>query len=690
MSACPPPPKKQKTLSEMAASSISSISDAISSTTKAIGAKTVQCLSFFKGSQGGISDFKKDLLKSANAIIIIAFGPSRSGKSTLLNYLTVRNFPLLDGRTMTKNAKRMARFKARGGSKPCTQGFQYAVVKASEFMAMHGLGDAPAGFGDFELFFVDSEGFGNIEGASEGLFLGLFSLLGAADAQVSVGLTPASSEDRVRCFAENIVVSRIFGNEPPKAISIIRGGSLEEGSDNESGSGSGSGSGSDSNSNSKGTKHRAEKKNKKLYENFKRQDTKDIGSFASAVKKRAIVDEGKLSILTMPYCNEEEGIAYKKTVRDLAGMILEGANPKSGEALAKKIDECFDKVCMCRDLADKVSMDDVYSVLMKEFIHNAADDEQKKALDELNDAAKKMEPKELADVWKKGVSNNKFLSKYANDAYCALVERIEGIVPSIGGLDEMTQEVLKLSKERINERVCGEGLLLIKLHIDMTTCDGVIARMHDVNPCLHEQKPGCNVTIKLIDEDGNATDRTIRVIVQERTFTYSTNPKDKDVETKTFHYIFPAALKVVRRNYGATTNRRAFGLWSTKTDKPTTTEDVDVTQDYTFNFLTMRATPIASISAYKCEYYYSKERSWLVNSTEEIKDTRLEIRIEYKDDLRLGLCEVEEYTWVNREKGTKTDRTVYANDPFWMEIKAVPHELTWRTNITDLTLIQLV
>ena len=74
-------------------------------------------------------------------------------------------------------------------------------------MAMYGLGDTLISFDDFNLFFVEPEGSEIIKGTSEGLFFGLFPLLGIIDAHISVDQISTSSGDGVKYLTENIVVS---------------------------------------------------------------------------------------------------------------------------------------------------------------------------------------------------------------------------------------------------------------------------------------------------------------------------------------------------------------------------------------------------------------------------------------------------------------------------------------------------
>lgn len=61
-------------------------------------AKMKKFFSFKKGISPSeeFQKFRSELLESPKALIVIGLGPSRSGKSTLLNFLTVKGYPFLN------------------------------------------------------------------------------------------------------------------------------------------------------------------------------------------------------------------------------------------------------------------------------------------------------------------------------------------------------------------------------------------------------------------------------------------------------------------------------------------------------------------------------------------------------------------------------------------------------------------
>ena len=117
--------------------------------------KVVKFFNFGKGvpPEERISkEFRVELSQSPRALLVLVIGPSKAGKSTLLNFLTLKEYPLLNKRgKITKEAKEMAHFEVRGGDIPCTADFKYKKVKASEFMEMFNIEGVPAGADDFDI-----------------------------------------------------------------------------------------------------------------------------------------------------------------------------------------------------------------------------------------------------------------------------------------------------------------------------------------------------------------------------------------------------------------------------------------------------------------------------------------------------------------------------------------------------------
>lgn len=116
----------------------------------------------------------------------------------------------------------MMYFKAQSGDIPCTTDFKYKRMKASEFMSIHGIDEINSDFEDFDIFFIDTEGFSTINGVSEDLFLGMFSLLGGVSVQMYLDQTPMTDIGRVKCLVQNLTVSSFLGSEHPKKQFLLR------------------------------------------------------------------------------------------------------------------------------------------------------------------------------------------------------------------------------------------------------------------------------------------------------------------------------------------------------------------------------------------------------------------------------------------------------------------------------------
>ena len=114
--------------------------------------------------------FKNSLMNSVNPKIFIVVGKSREGKSTLMNHLLLDkslNIPL--------NLRISSPFKARGGEEGTTKEFLfYGPIKASEFCRRNRLEFKEEN--DYDCFFIDSEGSGNLYQMSKNLYHGIFSL----------------------------------------------------------------------------------------------------------------------------------------------------------------------------------------------------------------------------------------------------------------------------------------------------------------------------------------------------------------------------------------------------------------------------------------------------------------------------------------------------------------------------------
>lgn len=116
-----------------------------------------------------LSDSFKQLFSSCkNPQIIMAIGKSREGKSTLLNQL------LKDKRIEYGTPRLNFPFQARGGEEPKTRDFQFVgPISSQDFCAINNI---PCPSNPIDLFFIDSEGTGNISEFSDSLLHGLFTI----------------------------------------------------------------------------------------------------------------------------------------------------------------------------------------------------------------------------------------------------------------------------------------------------------------------------------------------------------------------------------------------------------------------------------------------------------------------------------------------------------------------------------
>ena len=113
--------------------------------------------------------FKNCLINAINPKIFIVVGRTREGKSSLLNHL------LLDKNLDLPNNLRLSKpFKTRRGEEATTKEFLfYGPIKMNEFCRMNKLefnGE------DYDCFFIDTEGTGNLYQMSKNLFHGIFAL----------------------------------------------------------------------------------------------------------------------------------------------------------------------------------------------------------------------------------------------------------------------------------------------------------------------------------------------------------------------------------------------------------------------------------------------------------------------------------------------------------------------------------
>ena len=136
-----------------------------------------ECLQLDANNNFELSDrFKTALQNANNPKIALVFGTTRCGKSTLLNNLlkdkNARNF---NNRTI----KNKRPFKANGGLNRVTVGFQfYGPISSDQFKRRNNIINGNFPEGNYDLFFIDSEGAEDINGQSMNLFKALLMIQG--------------------------------------------------------------------------------------------------------------------------------------------------------------------------------------------------------------------------------------------------------------------------------------------------------------------------------------------------------------------------------------------------------------------------------------------------------------------------------------------------------------------------------
>lgn len=115
--------------------------------------------------------FMNSLINAVYPKIIIVVGKSREGKSTLMNHV------LCDKSSKLPESLRISYpFKAQGGENATTKEFlYYGPIKTSEFCRRNNI-EFKEKDKDCDLFFIDTEGTGNLYQMSKNLYHGIFSL----------------------------------------------------------------------------------------------------------------------------------------------------------------------------------------------------------------------------------------------------------------------------------------------------------------------------------------------------------------------------------------------------------------------------------------------------------------------------------------------------------------------------------
>lgn len=651
--------------------------------------------------EGRFNTLKRILKKSKRAIVVLVFGPSRSGKSTLLNFLTTKNYPFLNEfNEIPKVCDDKSPFPVGGGTSSCTRDFHYAKVCASRFRDIHGLSPESD---EFDIFFIDCEGFGNIDGTSANFFIGLFTLMDIASVQIYLDKNSASNKDIPTKLAQVIKSSKILGNEhQPKLISVSRTTpdskkeKEEEKIDEEDNEDDDDDCDIDDDFDviPEVKPISLKEKNEMLYENYRKQDKDNKPKFINDLKEKVKIDEDKIEILTNPNCNVIEQIAFKKTLTDLSRMILDRANPREGSELSDRLERAYVRVCKKYIVLNgRPETDSVFSSLLKDYIYDIINEEEKKAINDFNDYIKGTVDKLVEEIHEKFPDDDNVM-ECIEKPFKNLMDKLAFIIPETG-LDDITRDCLEKTRMCSENRVAKEIKALLDLRLAQNNVNISISLMYSKNPSLRDAKPGNIVKVNLIDKDGNDTEKQINVIVLEETFMY---------EGKKYNYIFPAGIKItkIKKTY-------IIDVYlTTETTNSTKTEEFDITNGYLFNFLTKEATPKEYADAYRMciyNYKYTWDDHLLITKTillmwrliramaqhsnpytKTIEEMSIIITVDDAySSYNLNCCYAIEYDNTDPDERTFEDKTLYpGSDHLEITVKAKPHEKHDKTNNTNI------
>lgn len=655
----------------------------------------------------GFDLLKDKLSNSKKAVIVMVFGPSRSGKSTILNFLTVRNYPYLKNSGIPKKSskKNKSIFKVGGGEGSCTREFQFYMITASNFRRIHHLDSEPDN--DFDIYFIDSEGFSNKgDGASKNLFLGLFTLTGVSSMQLFMHRESMLNEGRIECIAKNIVSTSLFGNAQPLLVSVARGNpkgedgqkAVEEESDNRDDiddidDDNEDDDDFDDDSDSESEDEDSQKKdNENLYREFNDEDKRNKPTFIESLEDYAVIkDRNKIEILTIPDCIQYNKEAHYRRLQDLSRLILNGTNPRSGSELYKEVEKTFNQVReKCGLIEGELSLDSVYSKLLNELFDSIKSLE-KGTEKKFKDFIVKKELREIKALASNGPLN-KDLTEYIKGPYASLEQKITKYVP-LKGLDAITKTLLGKIEKESEVRMKNVVFNALMLEIVWRDNKAMIHKLYQVNKSLQVAKEGQTVSIKLIDKDGVETNKRVEVIVLHDSFNYE-NSKDGKIDQ--LHYIFPTGIKITKITTHVTTDVKLRII----TKQKTTTEinEEDITEGYHFDFISMRAFPKTKDKYRKSIYKYLYNPSFLdyflmslKSYPEIINKSTIKISVD-KTHSRFKLinCDVTEFDDVTTGDRKTEEKTLNPKEEDGYQeivINAKPHEKHDKTNETRITSI---
>ena len=154
------------------------------------------------------------LARAQNPMIVIIIGKTREGKSTVLNQI------LLDKTVRIGSLRIKVPFAAAGGTDPKTKEFQfYGPIKASELCRRNML---PLIGQERDIFFMDTEGAGNLYEMTNNLHHGVFALESVSSC--TLFMSKATIErDTIQYIQRHLQVSRFFakGSKAYPGLALI-------------------------------------------------------------------------------------------------------------------------------------------------------------------------------------------------------------------------------------------------------------------------------------------------------------------------------------------------------------------------------------------------------------------------------------------------------------------------------------
>ena len=160
--------------------------------------------------------FAKLFTESKKIKIVLVIGQARQGKSTLCNYLTNPKIgPIQGGEYFDDDDKDSETFETAAGDDPLTSGIQGSKISIQEFKRIHELTtetpETPAEEEDYDIIFLDTEGFGTIADTKESgkrgdYFVFLLSFLGISSIILDLSKDNFLSTDRIENIKRNLVL----------------------------------------------------------------------------------------------------------------------------------------------------------------------------------------------------------------------------------------------------------------------------------------------------------------------------------------------------------------------------------------------------------------------------------------------------------------------------------------------------